>query len=255
MSRESRLSEPHVLLFISAVPPFAYWLTYLFQYGFCKHYGIPSNFIDISLVNVLVCGFGFAVFFHFLSSLAEVIWAIVYGFSPILKSKLRRTIVPPFYGFALAYAFGYEIYSVVIFAVGLILIAFYEFIVPIFIVKGGTYEQKLETVQHEDFKYDSAHDVFSQKYGHELHGLLFTSANISILALFLGSVWASTNNDYIVSTTQDKIVLKIYDKQYLTTGFDAESGTYNREFQLVSFEDFGVFEYLKIRNLLPSDEH
>jgi len=250
VGQNKKLIEQWALV-VAAVPALAYWLAYVYQYGYCKYFEIPAVFIDVSLKNVLVCVFGIIVFLFYLSTIFEFIWSIMGNMPRVVKSKLRITVYPIFYAAAIAFSFRISLLYFLISTGPLIgLIFLYEFILPLITHRNcKTYIEKLEQAQNDDFSYDSATDFFAKKIGHFNYSILFKLGELSVLALFLGSLNGYLKTDFMVSKAQDKIVLKMYNSKFLTAKYDNSNNSYQLLLELIDAEKLGQFNYQKLSTL------
>ena len=249
MDERFQITEKNILLVATAAPAISYWLSYLFKFGYCERLNIPFDFIDVGITDILFFIFILISFYVFSSVASEAFHDIARGVPEIVKSKARLTFFPAILMGVYIFVFGFSGVEA-IFAGGFIvsLIFIYEFIVPIFSSKRGiSYVEKLERHQVEDFKYDSKNDKFVGKIGFDNYKLLFALAKLSVLSLFLGSFYAYTKSEFIVS--ENEIVLMKYKDYFVTAKYDSVTNSYEPSISLIEIEKFTNFSYKKIKDL------
>lgn len=251
MDQKSKIGEHEVLLIVSAVPAVAYWLAYLYQYGYCTFYEIPTIFIEVNLKETLVCVLWIILFFFFLSGFSDATLAIFRKIPNVVKSKLRIATYTVFLSTAISFSLKLTLFQFSISVLpALIGIIIYEFIVPLITHKKyKTYINKLEQAQQDDFANESSIDSFAKKIGSYSYTIFFFVFTLSVLAIFLGSLSGYLKIDYMISSARDKIVLKMYDSKFLTAKYNSNNNSYQLLFELIDTDKIGQFHYEKITAL------
>jgi len=254
--QDTKLGEKEVLLIVSGVPAVAYWLAYIYEYGYCKYFEIPIEFIDVSLKNILVCAFAIVVFYFYTSNISELFWSFTKNIPHIIKTKLKRTVYPAAWGIAIAIVFKVHLKFIFIYLALFVSSVFiYEFILPLITHrKLATYTEKLEKAQSDDFAYDSYTDVFASRIGILNFRILFKLMGLTILVMFLGSLGGALKTNFMVSSAEDKIVLKIHESNFLAAEYDKYNNSYKLSFTLLNNEQLGQFNYKKVGKLTLVDE-
>ena len=252
MSETEKPSESQTWILASAIPFVAYWLAFVYQYGYNKHFGIPINFIEVDLINVLIC---FVTVIGYLSSLplfSELARKLKKKIPRILYTKITRIAFALIIGAMIGFVVKTPIELFMIYFINFgVLCIIFDLIIPTFIYKGDlTYTQKLEISLADDYKRESAIDDFASNIGHDNFSLIFKLSIISIIFLFLGSFTAYIKSDFIVSENNQLLVLKKYKDNFLVVPFNDKESTYEAKFQLTEIKQFGKFHIHRVNSRL-----
>ena len=211
-------------LAIASLPVAAYFLSYVFELGYCRFYNIPSLYIDISIINIVSTIIAvlstYALFFFLFNSLVHPFFENVHR---SIKWSLRKIsfIIFVSVGFAIISNWSLsESLQLVLPVAGIVI--FLEFGFPLLTQsKTHGYIKKLEAQKELDFKHDDILDKFIKKYGPMLFSIFFVFYILSMATYFAGGIKARFQTEHLVSINSPNIVyLRKYGQYLIGSKFD-----------------------------------
>jgi len=227
-------------LLITGVPALGYWLAFLYELGYCKYFNIPSTFIEIGILNILIAIVGTTALLAVLHLFADPFY-VFFGKAPhAIKRALRMTFLPLGVCIGLVFVFKYSfLVAVIIVCVVGLPIALIEFVIPLVTQRGVQgYVAKLEAASNYDYEHNtSIMDTLAEKVGFKAFSLFFYLIIFSFVVYLAGGFNAQMKSDFMVlKGDPDMVVLKTYNSSLLATGFDRSSKNISAEFKMVAFD-------------------
>ncbi len=230
-------------LLFGLAAPIGYAAAYLREWGFCHVFGIPIEFIQLSVTTVLIAiTSGIAVMF-LLFWFADLFYMFTQRRNPKRSAPIRRRV---FFDALYLIFFGclFGLFPVIIqywplpafFFVALI---FNQFLLPLITQTNiAGYINKLEALDQMDRETTGLLDYFAKRAGRA-----FIFFGIAVL-LFLGSMFltgyqtALTQTDFLVpSTNEDLVVLRIYGDNLVCAHYDIETKKAYKTFIVIKSDD------------------
>lgn len=223
--------------------PIGYAAAYLREWGFCHVFGIPIEFIQLSVTTVLIAitsGVGVMFLLFWLADL-------FYGFRQQRNAKRsapirRRLVFDALYLIFFGCLFG--LFPVLIRywplpAFLFLALVFNQFLLPLIIQTNiAGYTNKLEAQDQMDTEAPGLLDYFAARVGRA-----FIFFGIAVL-VFLGSMFltgyqtAVTQTDFLVpSTNEDLVVLRIYGDNLICAHYDIETKEAYKTFIVIKSDD------------------
>lgn len=242
-------------LVIAGVPAAGYWFAFLYELGYCKYFDIPPAFIEIGVLNILVAIIGLGGVLALFNVYAEPFFMLSRGLPKPVRVALLRIIVPMVFigGYAIVTHQTFREFMVVL-ALFIVPLAFFEFIFPVLTQRNITgYLNKLEAQNKIELEHDSLMDMAAKAVGRRaflFSALLFA---LSFLAYFAGGYEAKTLRDFMVIAEQpEKVVLKRNSDYFVVAQFDRAKKSISREFTLFQQQPFR-FNYERVGPLSPKE--
>lgn len=269
-SEESRntfhITEGVLLGILSAI---AYLYVYLNEYWYSRYFNIPSNYIRISLEQILLNSF-YMIFFSFM-----IFFAFVYANfffdapkrrwiqRPYAKIYSKRTAKDTIYA-SLALFLILKVADIVEFSnpsintflyIGIIILFMVIFTV-IVTVKANHLAQNIENEIDEgqsNFEISIFTNILRLNYSDLL---LIIAILIGILLYSSLDGYESAKNGksyYVVNTNPEMVILKSYGETLISAPFDRETNTVEKKFTIVEVkEELGLFaSYERLGRLKP----
>lgn len=246
MDIKSKITEGIV---IAAVPAFAYWFAFVYQFGYCKYFEIPPEFIEVNIQGVFICIIGIAAILGYIVVGGGPIFNVVNVTHSIIQRKIKKLFMAFFIMAAGAFISKIPIKEVTIVALALfVVLAFYEFVLPIFLHREkATYIERLEADERVDHQYESVVDALARKMGPSVFILIFQASLVSMFVAFIGAYGASSTTRFIIANGGNKIVVKKYGEQFLLAQFNKSKMCISPSLNLANIDsDLGSFTYEKI---------
>lgn len=241
-------------LVIAGVPVVGYWLAFLYELGYCKYFDIPSAFIQIGVLNVLVTMIGILGVLGLINLYLNPVFMLCRGIPGPIRNPLLLV------GFLLAVFAGYSIVwrvslaQFTLVAIMFILpIIFLEFILPLWTQKKVTgYLNKLEAQNMIELKQETLIERMSSIVGRRIFLAAAFIFVVSLAAYFSGGYEAKKQIDFmVVNDLTESVVLKKDGDTYLVAQFDRKGKTVSNNFSLVSGKYPFHFRYERVGPLLP----
>lgn len=223
-------------VWISAITALAYFTIYLYELGYCSHFGIPTEFIEVKLVKLAYVPAGLAIVFGlmlFLTSFLEPARAI-FQFHPIFWKKLRPIILTLI--FAMVAFWVTSSWMPLLFVA---IIALIEFIFPLVVgKKGTTYTEKCLWLFKKESDPKNLDMRLTTAIGTKLSLVLAFLYFVTAFSFFIGVGIAKSKSNFTVIECptcqwhQRLIVLATYGDNLVCGGIDS-SNTLTPYFQLL----------------------
>lgn len=239
---------------VAGIPATGYWFAFLYELGYCKYFNIPSSFIEIDMLNVLIAIIGTLTLLGTVNFLVQPFFMLFADFTWSIRKAIKVTLLPIVLMIGTSFAIKLPFLDAVFFisAIGLP-IAFSEFILPLFThreVHG--YAAKLEAATRTDFEQNhTTMDVLADKLGFETYSLLFYFFLFSYVVFFSGGIDARIRSDFIVLKGEPEMaVIKIYNNSFLAAKFDRTTKLIVADFKIIPIDKrLGAFTYERLGSL------
>lgn len=246
MDIKSNLSEG---LIIAVVPAIVYWFSYVYQFGYCRYFEIPTEFIEINVQNFFICIIGMVGLLAVIISVGTPLFSIFRNLPEVIRLIFINNGIPVLV--LLAYSFVAKMpikHVFIILAVpfGLLMS---ELTFPLYSQKNkSSYLEKLEAQRAFETEHkESLMYVIFKRIGVNFSVLLFCVSFASIFICFVGAYEAKNTSVFMTSNGGQKIVLKKYGEQFLVADFNKKEKTFIPRFTIEKIDNsFGVFSYEKV---------
>ncbi|OFV99504.1 MAG: hypothetical protein A3H28_08665 [Acidobacteria bacterium RIFCSPLOWO2_02_FULL_61_28] len=222
------------------MPLVAYVLTYVYEAGYCKFFGLPWEFISPNWTSVFIATGALLGLAMVLFVLVEPLF-IIFGSSvvsgPIRRRLSRLSVVMLFCLTSTILFVRYWGYWIAPFLL-LFFFAFLEFVLPLATQRGkGTYVEKLEAQDAVDDRLESLTDVAAKRLGLSAFTVLFLVFVLVVISYDAGLGAAMKQENFMVlEDTPDSVVLRIYGDRIIAAEFDRETKVVSRRFKIVSVD-------------------
>lgn len=257
---DRRFNIPDALIGV-AIPIYGYFLTYIFFRGYCYKLGIPNQFIEIGISNILICVSSMLVLLLFYYLIYEIFFTL--GF---MKNWKRQSVVFIFRDIILVsffvFIFSPVWYEILIICTVILSLNFFGYIYPH--MKGAKIEDEHERFE-ESIKHLFIRRTFLWRFL-ERTGMppyfLITLFAIYIVAIsyFVGAFIGKTQSSYLVIKSQpEQIVIYKFSGKLLCTTFDRKTKKIDKKFQIRSYDqiekDRLQIDYEEIGPLIPKSKN
>ncbi|ANX03763.1 hypothetical protein [Immundisolibacter cernigliae] len=243
-------------LVIAGVPAAGYWFAFLYESGYCKYFYIPSFFIEISILNILVATIGMVGALALINLYADPLFMLLSGVARPIRDAILRASIPLIVTAGYALVAHFTLVQFLTFAGAFFVpIAFGEFIFPLLTQRSTEgYVNKLEAQNKKELELDNLIDLVANAIGRRTFLFLALLLALSFVAYFAGGYEAKTQRDFmVIGEKADKVVLKTIGGHFLIAEFDREAKSLSTKFSLVSLEQDGFeFNYERIGPLVPA---
>lgn len=240
-------------LTIAAVPLIGYAMAFLYEVGFCGEFGIPREFISLSLTRVFIAagalvGVAFVMFWfvelflHFAPQPERLIFKHLAFFFSIFLLNLAMSIV--FWG----------LWREII----MVWLIFVFFMLQLFVLplitqrKKGSYLEKLEAQRRIDFQTRSLLDYFARFFGREILIIILVILVVLVLSYLAGVSQAKKQTEFLIpSTYPDSVVMRIYGDNMICAPFDRQEKEIEGNFFVLKVGDKLSLRLEKVGPLKP----
>ena len=257
-SKGFRISEAAILAIAPAV---AYFLVYIYEYGYCHAFGIPASFIQIDITTVLGFTLGIVALFFVMTIIIDSALSFFIrdkdNPSPIYKILVARSpILLIAIIFLIVYSFDATGFKIIGFT---LLLIFIMDILPALIPR--THHRHLSFAERVDIvikghirQRDSMFtvwDIISNKLGRHAFFIIFYAFWAIIICYYMGRLDASRKKTFLFpSTRQELLVGKIYGSNVLCISVDNTTMTINPGIIILNLSQLKEIE-LKYRDFGP----
>lgn len=207
-------------LLIAGIPAVGYWLSYLYEYGYCKFFGIPVSYIELGVSNIFSGMLGATGILIMLWLFADTLFQSGLPRLPsVVRWSLYRIIFVLFLVGTGAIIFSWSASKTTVIFLGvLILLIFIEFILPLIsqrTTKG--FIRKLEAQRKSDFEVDSLMDIAARGAGPTAFLAVFWLFIASVFAWGAGGLTAATQKVFwVVADDSSAVIIRHYGSNLLT---------------------------------------
>jgi len=234
-----------ILIAFSSI--YGYFVAYVYEINFCKHFQIPLDFIEIGFTEVL-------------KIMAEVVPIILLGFiawilvlftqmfkNPVLR-LLGKSLFPLYFLILGIAILKWPIFkSLIIFLVAWFVMSGSDLVFPLF-SRGktkGWYKKRLEISEKYEASVKNPLDAIVDLMMDQIGVLTFMIISISLFALVLfvqpmGELTAKKQRSFmIIKSNPELVVLRKYSQNFICVPFDRENKEIKKNFYLKSIDQIG----------------
>ena len=244
-------------IILAAIPALGYWVGFIYELGYFNYFGLPRNFIEITLNSVLLNSLSvvgglvaFLVLFDFIRrGMSGVTEALKFTLYKILLSSLLVL------GFGLV--FNTSLIKIVTFLLVLAgPIIFQEILWPLWTHRGVKgFGNKVAAAKKKDFEYESATDKIAEKIGMAPFLIITFIYFISIFSYLAGGYQAKKQEYFLTSESKPSYVLvRRYTNNWLALKVDIKSHEFHKTYELLPAAKVEVFSNTKIGALNERQE-
>jgi hypothetical protein len=220
----------------------AYLFSYYYEKGYTSVFKIPSSLIVINLSSLLTFGAIIIGGFIFLIPIGNVLVMFVIGNSksskgsnPVFLHTLFPVIIVGILAVIQIAIFGIRNWQQwLLYAIMLLVAAFFQFAFPLLSQKGKNYAEKLSAQEETEKQFPDAFVLMRNKFGNSsLIIFLVFILGISI-AENVGKSSATNQKDFLVTnTTPEMVVLRVYGDNFICAPFTRATGKTETTFTLL----------------------
>jgi hypothetical protein len=254
MDIKSKITEG---IIIAGVPVISYWFAFIYQFGYCKYFEVPAEFIEVNIQSFFICIIGVASIFGFIVVYGSPIFSIFKIVPDVIGRKFRSLGISFFLMATYSFVSKIPTKSFIIMALSLYsFLLFIEFILPLFSHKEkNSYIEKLEAAENLDHKHESIMDAFAKKIGFSVYIALFYASLVSMFILFLGAYEAKSTSKFMVVNNGSKVVIKKYGEQFLLAHFNKAEKCISPSFSIEKIDSgLGEFSYELVGHIVVKEE-
>jgi hypothetical protein len=220
-NRQTLLSEG---LLIAGVPLAGYSIALAHEYGYAGYYGIPWQFISLTLTHVLAAIAGLVallcVLFSFYNIAYSVFWQGNDPHPAIVSLSRLAPLLLLFLGSLLIFGARWQEWAVTLGVV--VFLGFFEFIFPLVTQRDKTtYREKLLAQEAHERSITMPLDVAAKAYGNQPIRLLAYIGLAVLMAFFAGRGEAiNEKNYYVDSSNPNVVILRFYGDTVVAQEYD-----------------------------------
>lgn len=271
----------HEAILAILIPLYGYLLAYLFEWGFCTRFGIPTYFIEITLTNVL----------YILVLLILMLLIFYLYFGDFISSKFFESPPSGEKFFLANLIIFFVVFVICIFSVLFLhvywllyvcLMTFYFLSANVafnFLIerdreslkKRSDFKKTVELLKEIEGKgFQSLRILFSKDiiiYRYFLYRLTIIFVIISLLLFFpIGYIYAYVQSSFsIIKTNPELVILKKYSMNFICAPFDRKRREFRKRFYLktsdqiaekgyeIITEEIGPLKVSKVKFISPQD--
>lgn len=243
-SVESKLITEGVIILIGTA--LAYLASFLYEFGYSIHFGIPIEFINVTIQNILIYTVSLTIIFCLLVQWIDSILLMAQS-----GLDLERNFVLMFvkkYGMWLLVAAivilasGYDILAVVYFVINPGILIIFDFILPLWRIGDATYLNGLRDILSRPLtpRYDTERGLFSNKTFKMAYAWCAFICLLLTLCVITGRGTARTRSTFPVISSKDgiEVILRRYGDYFVLAKYDPEKRSLVGEFRLVAATEF-----------------
>jgi hypothetical protein len=220
----------------------AYLFSYYYEKGYTSVFKIPSSLIVINLSSLLTFGAIIIGGLIFLIPIVNVLVMFVIGnpksskgSNPVFLHTLFPVIIVGILAVIQIAIFGIRNWQLwLLYAIMLLVVAFFQFVFPLLSQKGKNYVEKLSAQEETEKQFPDAFVLMRNKFGNSsLIIFLVFILGISI-AENVGKSSATNQKDFLVTnTTPEMVVLRVYGDNFICAPFNRATGKTETKFTLL----------------------
>lgn len=251
---ETKLKEVFV---VGGVSGFGYALTVAYEAGYLGHFAVPTNFIEVSIVSVLVVLGILGVTLFPLMGMWNVVFTKTTDDTHPIIATLKDMAKPLLWLVSIYWISGtlFEPQSgrILIGTLGLFFVL--HFIVPIFTVKKKKYLERLREVNSREVDWGIKDDLFTRfakSVGISLYRAVIYAAVAIYIAVLIGGARAKQLENHYVLSGSNLVVLRAYSERIILAPYDPTTRTVSRSLTVISAKPSDkplVFEFKTIGRL------
>lgn len=223
VSEDKRFKTLIDVLILSIGPILAYLLTYSYEYGYTKHFKIPTELISPNITNIFIVGVAFWSIFIPVIFLCNI-FLISFG---KVNNIYHRTLLrlSPMYLIFFIYFLIYGFNTLIAYiSVLILLFTLWEFFFPILFfrnIKG--YKEKLKKQEEKEESVKNILDKIRANLGQSGVLLIFVIYVSIITAYNLGVSKAISQKEFLLLEKQQMVVLRIYGDRLICAPINIEN--------------------------------
>lgn len=232
---------------IAGLTVFSYTIAFVFEAGIADHFGIPFEFIEVSLTGIFVAFITLLTGLLIIYVLLEILNPLWVKLSDAIRRRLRL-----YFGFFFAIIgsliiAGGSIASLKIILIWFIVMVFIDFIIPALSrKKGKSYVEKVQESHEADLQYDTFFDKLIQNL--QIDTRTFKIILFLIFVIFLsfysGLGKARKQKEFLVlQSDKNQVVLRKYGDIFITTKVDRDKKELTKTFSVYRFDPGKSFSF------------
>lgn len=226
-------------LAIAIASSIVYLLSFLYERGYATHFGIPPQFVSVSLTNLLIFGAAAFTFLYTATNLAGAILPLTRHQHPYLAFHLPRVVVFFFllviFPLLLFVGSGWMMVVAITASCWLVLV-FFVSITPLLGKGKKGWKDRLDAAQEAAMREPpTIYDHISARSGIPNFNLYVAALIIAtLLAGLVGLSEATRQRDFLITnTTPEMVVLRVYGENMICARFDRQNKEVKKSFSIL----------------------
>ena len=239
---------------LALLPALGYYFVFQYESGYASYFNYPKELIEIGLPQIVIAAGALWIAAVVIFFIFEAITLAISETHRAFYGSIFRLL--PFAGFILCQLLAYGWSRTWPVLIIFVLIAFIEFVFPVFNQKGKKdYSEKIQADWDKEWELRQIKNTLSwqlvSRFGHKT---ISTVINVIIFALFLhsaGEVAASKQISFFtIPSAADKVILKIYGDKLVCAQVDRTTKIIKKEVFLYLMADSDVKSF-KLEDIGP----
>lgn len=231
----NKITEGIILAFCSVL---AYFVAFLYDYGYAKYFGIPVEFINISITNIFIAVISLALFIFILILLLNLIIILMPERTGPIGKQILMLSPMYLYTFCILIIYAKHVNEWLTAIVASVIITIFVFVFPLVTQKNKrTYKEKLEAQDEIDRNIPTFFGYIYRllgKWGY--YGLILVYI-VTTASYNAGRASAIDKKEYLVSSTKpETVVLKSYGDTLICAYFDYNKKEIYRNFLFIKLD-------------------
>lgn len=245
-SFRSILTEGVIIALGSA---YIYLVTFVYELGYCAHFGIPREFINPNLTTILVAAatIGF-VLFTSIQLLGFSVPLIRAATNPSERQKPYQKFfflnaLYLVFGIVLWGAYGYAFKTLIVILVAAVVLNVFYFGIDLFVLRKGGIRERFEASRDEPDSFNIV-VLFADKFGFQSVGFTLIVATTLVYAYFIGNGEAFRQERFLVlKDSQDFVLLRTYGDLMIAANVDRTKKVTGNDILLLRTSSKDKFEF------------
>jgi len=236
-SEEKRIGVPEAI-YVGVITAAAYLGSYLYELSYLGTFGIPPEFVEVTIPTLVATGGCVLTLALLVSQLMGFMWQLDglgffhrdNGYGAFVKKWglfiLFGSVVAMIYKFT-----WYSAAPALLFAFSMVI----DLVAPATLRgPGETYGHRLAKWLEEPERSEERQTMFRSKTARQVRGAIILITIFSFISMFLGSLMAKTRTSFgFVGDFPENVIIRKYGDKYLLVAYDQVSGKFIKQFRLV----------------------
>jgi hypothetical protein len=234
--KKTRLLSEGIMLALASAG--AYLFAFFYEQGYTAYFEMPSQLINVSLVNILIFGMMAITFVTFTFMMTNTVWMLLPKLHPYLAFHLPRILVAIcFFVIYPILMFGFSGWRIWILPlVFFSLMAFMTLILPLWgHKKAGNISQRYDAMMEaERNSKPDLTDKFAARFGTVASFMVAILIGLMIFTYWSGRAEAVNQRNFlVVNSVPEMVVLRIYGDNMICAPFNRETKEVQKSFIII----------------------
>ncbi len=218
---------------------FGYLIAYRYHLGFVNYFGIPSDFVVLSITDVIFAVLAIIMLVLFMLFIGNFLYFLVPKGNNVLSIKFLRVSIIGIFTLFYSYLYGTHWQEWIWLLGFFVMVLFLEYAFPLLTQRvKKSYREKLKAQEEIDAQVGDIYTHISSRIGLTRYVIL----SILLLLVFLsypkGRYDASKKDEYLVTATSPEMaVLRIYGDSIICAPFDRATKKIYKRFHIIKMNE------------------